>query len=1356
MNNFLKKSVSMVALASMLSANVVTVASAAVSIMDGDLVKASGSSAVYLVKGSTLRTFPYSTIYHSWGFPSNYSTVKTVAASDLAAYTIGDPVPFRDGSCFRGTAKSLPGFESQAVFCVSDGQLRPVESQNAFFGLFNVTNWTQGNKFVQYIPDDFLSKFDFAFGTKVTETEVNSGSLMNGMVVKGSVDGAYYLVQDGKLRAISAAAATANKIDLSKAIVTAQTKINAIPSALPVSSAVETSLVTPKTKVEAQQGGSTEDISKAAKLVVSADKTSVEADGATQVTVTAKVATETGATVTTATNNVTFAITSGSGTLSATTVAAVNGIATVKLTPSTVASTIVVSASATGLTAGTVTVTTTANTLAPSVVSVANQGMRIINVSFDKTLDKTSAETVSNYVPKHNKSAEATPTAAKLLADGKTVQLFIPATFYNDATVDSIEVKNVQNAAQTSTMTTVTKEFTMSDSSVPTVVAVEALGSKAIRVTFSEAVDNGVFGGATVVGGVTTAGNISSFRLDDKTLTVDGAASATQITGVRVTYPDAGDYTKALISFAGPVSVGAHTLTVSYGGAIKDYNVVSTSTSSNAYTMQPAGYVATVSADTNVPQLSSVEVLSQTKARYTFSKPVTINTVSTAFFYNTAANATTGTSTTLANITKVSDTVYEVAWDSAISTGNVYFYVGAGISDYSGNTISPLPSSKLLVVSSDTAPTISSVSMKTDSDKVVEVYFNKDVETSSATSAVNYVFKKSDGTVLTSTNGGSAIGSNGNPSGTIAKYVDGTITNNKRIQITLGDGESSTYALPGGTYQLCITGVKASSGSSSSAMPSSCYAFTATDRTRPTLNTYSATSKRIVLTFSEAMDPATAGNAEYYKYTFGSTTKKLSEISASVTTGNSGKDVIITIADGSANSFTTSGVLSIGYIDGSTKYEVRDANLNILQKTGDATASIDTRTLTVAADTEINLASGSARVTSLKVKSTTTLEATFATKLETISASEFKIKHGVDDATISANITNAEICKAVSTNCKEVDETKVIFTVSDDSATRFSVNTNKVELYTVAISDGTISSTRNVLNLTLKDDVIEGENTTGVLSGANDIQPILKSFILNSNGTGLTLSFDGKVDVSDGTKADNLANDLIISQVIGSNTTTLSGKDALGVVVAGTSSSLVEVNFKNSVTLSTLETVTVKTVTQDSIDAIGANGAKILANSGIQTAGFVVSKLEEGLTAAGVGYGQTITITFNKDLDRNSVYSTWYNSTGNTYVSGSSTDSKISGAVSFNSNTNKVLVNGVGEFEIPTLKIGGGDVLTTNLDAEYTYVDRVLTIKLISTPSAANVITYTADTMTYTPASAIKTSLGTGIETGYTSFVSIN
>ena len=89
-------------------------------IVDGDLVKTADSSAVYLIQGSEKRVFPHLNVYLSWGYPSDFSTVKTVSASDLASYTDGTAVPFRDGSMFRGTTSSLQGKEASAVFLPSN------------------------------------------------------------------------------------------------------------------------------------------------------------------------------------------------------------------------------------------------------------------------------------------------------------------------------------------------------------------------------------------------------------------------------------------------------------------------------------------------------------------------------------------------------------------------------------------------------------------------------------------------------------------------------------------------------------------------------------------------------------------------------------------------------------------------------------------------------------------------------------------------------------------------------------------------------------------------------------------------------------------------------------------------------------------------------------------------------------------------------------------------------------------------------------------------------------------------------------------------------------------------------------
>jgi len=1334
---------------------------AAVTIADGDLVKATGSSAVYLVKGSTLRTFPYSTIYHSWGFPSNYSTVKTVAASDLSGYTIGDPVPFRDGTCFRGTAKSLPGFESQAVFCVSDGQLRPVESQNAFFGLFNVTNWTQGNKYVQYIPDDFLSKFDFAFGTKVSESEVNSGVIMNGLVVRGSVDGAYYLVQDGKLRAISAASAAANKIDLSKAIVTAQTKINAISSALPVSTTVELSLVTPKTKVEAQQGGSTTDTTKAAKLVVVADKTSVEADGATQVIVTAKVATNEGATVSTAVNNVTFAITSGTGTLSATTVAAVNGLATVKFTPSTVAGTTTVSATAAGLVAGTVSVVTTANTLAPQVTSVANSGMRIINVSFDKSLDKTTAETTSNYTVRNNKSSTITVSNAKLLNDNKTVQLFLATGIYNDSTVDSIEVKNVQNYAQSSTITTVTKELTITDASVPTVVSVEALGSKAMRVTFSEAVlanewaasaagivGTGIFSGATFSTDASkvytpTVGIYSAFRIDDKTLNYTTTALTTEIGNVTVTYPDAGDYTKALISFQNPISVGAHTLTVSYNGLIKDYNVTTDNTV-NANIMQPAGYVATVSADSSVPTLSSVEVLTQTKARFTFSKAVNLATSDfNKFFWSTASNVTSGTYAT--SLVKVSDTVYEATWGTAINTGTVYFYVGAA-TDYSGNSISPMPSNKSVSVASDTAPAISSVSMDTDSDNKVVIYFDKDVENASAINTSNYVFKKADGTILTATTGGDAINSNGNPTGNIAQ--DGT--NKKKITITLGGNEDAdSSALPGGTYQLAVSGVKTSGGTI--AMSTASYTFTVTDKTRPSLSSTATTkllagSHRIVVKYSEAMGSA-ALNAINYKIvgtTGGVATTvltKLSDISGvSLSFRNSNKDVVIDFPTSETIVATTS--LTIGYIDGSTMYVPTDVSGNLFKNSTGNLAATETIVTSIAnaaysaASMNFNDVVPTNVVKSIKVLTATTVEVKFARDLDTINASEFLIYSAAN--TTGMTPTNAVI---------DVDDnSKVLFTIPSGTTNEFTSvdasNLVKIKLNSVVASAYTTATTKDLLGLYV---TAASNASTGIIAGngalvsyKNDIRPIIKSWVFNSP-TQIAVAFDGKIEF-DASNGDTVAHALILTQTVGTTTTTASGSDLSANASFTADSNIVVIDSTKS--FDTNSSATLKTIASDSILGLGANGARIAANTtGLSKSDLVATSLVKAVAGANnVGVGvDTLTVAFNKIVKPSSIISGWDGQAANTTATVSMSSD---GIITFNGAT-------IGQF-----KIAGQTGLTavSGKTASIAFSNTTVTNTLVITFTADLGIldtVITGNEVTYEGSSSISTESGSSLTTDF-------
>ncbi len=161
-------------------------------IKDKSIVKLANQSALYWIYGNKSHIFPHSAVYSSWGLPSNFSTVKTVSASQLSSCQEGDPVPFRDGSLFRGKAKSLYGKEASAVFLVSEGKLRPIQSSVVYQALFKDSKW----KKVIWVPDDLLSKFAYYLGDVVSSLAVHP----DGNLVQYENSSAVYLIQNGKKR----------------------------------------------------------------------------------------------------------------------------------------------------------------------------------------------------------------------------------------------------------------------------------------------------------------------------------------------------------------------------------------------------------------------------------------------------------------------------------------------------------------------------------------------------------------------------------------------------------------------------------------------------------------------------------------------------------------------------------------------------------------------------------------------------------------------------------------------------------------------------------------------------------------------------------------------------------------------------------------------------------------------------------------------------------------------------------------------------------------------------------------------------------------------------------------------------
>lgn len=171
-------------------------------IQNKSIVKLANQSSLYWVYGNKSHVFPHSAVYSSWGLPSNFSTVKTVSASQLSSCQEGDPVPFRDGSLFRGKAKSLYGKEASAVFLVSDGKLRPIQSGAIYQILFKDSKW----KKVTWVPDDLLSKFAYYLGDVVSSSAVHP----DGSLVQYENSSAVYLIENGKKRLFKSSNALLN------------------------------------------------------------------------------------------------------------------------------------------------------------------------------------------------------------------------------------------------------------------------------------------------------------------------------------------------------------------------------------------------------------------------------------------------------------------------------------------------------------------------------------------------------------------------------------------------------------------------------------------------------------------------------------------------------------------------------------------------------------------------------------------------------------------------------------------------------------------------------------------------------------------------------------------------------------------------------------------------------------------------------------------------------------------------------------------------------------------------------------------------------------------------------------------
>lgn len=235
--------------------------------------------------------------------------------------------------------------------------------------------------------------------------------------------------------------------------------------------------------------------------------------------------------------------------------------------------------------------------------------------------------------------------------------------------------------------------------------------------------------------------------------------------------------------------------------------------------------------------------------------------------------------------------------------------------------------------------------------------------------------------------------------------------------------------------------------------------------------------------------------------------------------------------------------------------------------------------------------------------------------------------------------------------------------------------------------------------------------------------PVLEAFYL-SDAYKLVLSFDSPIAAE---QSLNLANDLIVTQVIDTTTTLLTGYSETPVtgrmkIVLDKNSTIVAVELGTA--LSLLDPVTVKTVSQDSITTIGANELEMIANTvGITNSNFVAQS-----TSANPESNEVL-IVFNKNIDRTSIPETWI-------VIGEEVYSTNSVATTKNG---KLSIQGIGEicgFEIKNTETFSITISVSHIRAiQITFND----LELLPNYSI----------LTFTPASSIKSETGISIATNF-------
>ncbi|RAR39804.1 S-layer homology domain-containing protein [Paenibacillus sp. MDMC362] len=276
-------------------------------------------------------------------------------------------------------------------------------------------------------------------------------------------------------------------------------------------------------------------------------------------------------------------------------------------------------------------------TSATKVESASASNLKEVDVVFDGKVDKATATDKNNYSIDSNSKGIKSIT---LLEDGKTARLLLnESSKFAQGTTYKVVVKNVKNNTG-SVLPQGEVSFTVTDNTLPTVTEVKALGTKVIKVTFSEPV---------------VAPTSSNFQLDDKAF----VGSVTQGANQREVI---------LRDYTGSIAVGAHKLTTSL---IEDYAGLKSLADTKEFT---------VAVDSEGPKVTEISATLE-KVTVTFDEEIDPDSVTTESFYWLS-----GTTKKTGKATQIAANVYEVDFNANGNRLPGYeTTLHIDVKDYSGN-----------------------------------------------------------------------------------------------------------------------------------------------------------------------------------------------------------------------------------------------------------------------------------------------------------------------------------------------------------------------------------------------------------------------------------------------------------------------------------------------------------------------------------------------------------------------------------------------------------------------------------------------------------------------------------------------